>query len=255
MKANYLKYILFSALLLFPFSLLHANNTPIGINEANLAKIPTGIINLDLLDADQDGLDDELEKSLGTNYQKTDSDSDSFSDKTEIENNYNPLGKNKITIDIKLAQRLVGQYLLRVEKRGELWYVNPKDSKRYLVGNNIRSKLLFEKLNPVNATKPTIESINALNDLASAIRSNSKTTVLSLVDSSYQGRVKYTMDNLTAEQKFIWANMLSSATLKSETTTIKVYSTEVYFGLGGKNVTVTFEATKQPDGKWLISKL
>jgi len=44
---------------------------------------------------------------------------------------YNPLGKGEIQIDSKLIERLKGVILLQVESKGEAWYINPQDGKRY----------------------------------------------------------------------------------------------------------------------------
>lgn len=256
MKANYLKYILFSTFLLSPFSLLYANTSHIGINETNLSKIPVGIINLGLPDTDKDGLDDDLEKSLGTNYQKKDSDNDSFGDKTEIENNYNPIGKNKIILNTALAQKLGGQYLLRVEQRGELWYVNPKDNRRYLIGNATRKKLLFEKLNPVIVSPAPTDNASLMPKAAAAIRNRDKQALLKLITPQYKNAIDYTYEYLkTDEKKLLWSGMFEGMKLVSQTDSERIYNTQIYFGLASKNVTVEFREAKQPDGTWLISKL
>ena len=46
------------------------------------------------------------------------------------------LERNKTTepINEKLAERLSGKLLLQAQLRGQLWYVNPVDSKRYYLG-------------------------------------------------------------------------------------------------------------------------
>ena len=48
------------------------------------------------LDTDQDGLPDYIEKILGTDFDKIDTDGDSYSDFDEIKNGYNPLNDEKL---------------------------------------------------------------------------------------------------------------------------------------------------------------
>ncbi len=104
----------------------------LGITNKDLEKIPIGIEEkFQLTDTDGDGLSDKLEEALGTNENSTDTDGDGFSDYTEVMNNYNPNGPNKLPIDNNLDNRLKGKILLQVESKGEAWYVNPKDGKRY----------------------------------------------------------------------------------------------------------------------------
>ncbi|MBU4216755.1 glycoside hydrolase family 5 protein [Candidatus Parcubacteria bacterium] len=48
--------------------------------------------------------------------------------------------------DTNLAKRLAGRILLQVESRGEAWYVNPLDNKRYFLGSPTDSYKLMQKL-------------------------------------------------------------------------------------------------------------
>lgn len=65
------------------------------------------------------------------------------------------LKKRMTRQDTLLVNRLRGRLLLAVESRGELWYVNPKDGKRYFVGtdntkvNNIANCVTDANLNKV----------------------------------------------------------------------------------------------------------
>jgi len=43
--------------------------------------------------------------------------------------------KHVTKVDAKLAAKMAGRLLLQVENKGYIWYVNPKDNKRYLVDN------------------------------------------------------------------------------------------------------------------------
>lgn len=106
----------------------------LGITNDNLAKIPVGMDDrygpYDA-DIDNDGLPNKTEEAIGTDPNNPDSDSDGFNDGMEVRNSYNPLGSGKMTIDSALVDQLKGRILLQVESRGEAWYVNPADGKRY----------------------------------------------------------------------------------------------------------------------------
>ncbi len=108
----------------------------LGINNADLAKISVGVGSYSQLnDTDKDGLEDKLEVAIGTNPNNPDSDGDGYLDGDEIKNNYNPLlvGGKKLSLNLKLSNRLNGKILLQVESRGEAWYV--LDGKRYYMGD------------------------------------------------------------------------------------------------------------------------
>jgi len=108
----------------------------LGISQADLKKIPIAV-NRELInqDSDKDGLDDALEKAIGTNPYDRDSDGDSYNDSEEILAYYNPLGKGRLVIDKDKASKLSGKVLLDVERNGEAWYVNPKDNLRYYIAS------------------------------------------------------------------------------------------------------------------------
>lgn len=104
----------------------------LGIKNADLAKIPVGIeARAQDVDSDGDGLPDKLEEGLKTNPQAADTDGDGFSDITEVMAGYNPLGPGKLALDQNLTNKLKGKILLQVESKGEAWYLNPADGKRY----------------------------------------------------------------------------------------------------------------------------
>ncbi|OIO47346.1 MAG: hypothetical protein AUJ28_00930 [Parcubacteria group bacterium CG1_02_37_51] len=105
----------------------------LGITDADIAKIPVGIeTRFADTDSDGDGLADQLEEGLKTDPYKSDTDSDGVSDGDEIlKNNTNPLGSGVLTYNSSLNSRLRGKILLQVESKGEAWYLNPDDGKRY----------------------------------------------------------------------------------------------------------------------------
>ena len=107
-------------------------NLGLGITNIDLAKIPVGVEDrFESHDSDGDGLSDKLEEGLGTNVNNVDSDGDGYNDRAEVVNGYNPLGNGKIIYDNNLVNSVYGRILLQVESRGEAWYVNPVDGKRY----------------------------------------------------------------------------------------------------------------------------
>jgi len=109
-------------------------NLGLGISDDHIAQIPVGLLPFTGTDYDQDGLHDDLEIALGTKVDNPDSDNDDFSDKTEIENWFNPNGTDKLITNTALINQLRGRILLQVEKNGEAWYLNPDDDKRYFLG-------------------------------------------------------------------------------------------------------------------------
>ena len=127
---NALRHDISNSNLLFELAQKHG----LGISNANLQKIPIAVNeNLIIIDSDGDGLDDELEKAIGTDPFNPDSDGDGYDDGTEILHHFNPLGEGRLPIDIKFASSLAGKFLLQVEGLGEIWYVNPEDNLRYYI--------------------------------------------------------------------------------------------------------------------------
>jgi len=96
----------------------------LGISNRDLAKIPVGIEDrFKCQDSDGDKLCDKLEEGLGLDPKKADTDGDGIDDRTEA------LSSNNV--DQILISRVAGQIVLQVESRGEAWYINPVDGKRY----------------------------------------------------------------------------------------------------------------------------
>ncbi len=115
-----------------------AKNNSIGISNENLRKIPIAVDSRMIrIDSDGDGLDDRIERAIGTDPFNPDSDGDSYNDGLEILNHYDPLGPGRLPIDLNFSASLAGNFLIQVESKGELWYVNPEDNLRYYVGDAI----------------------------------------------------------------------------------------------------------------------
>lgn len=108
----------------------------LGISNADLSKISVGVDSrFNQGDTDGDGLSDSLELALGTQPYQKDSDGDGYTDGQEVKSGYNPLGAGASKKDSALATRLRGKIVLQVQSKGEAWYINPTDGRRYYMGN------------------------------------------------------------------------------------------------------------------------
>lgn len=129
--ANKLKYYLGTPAM--AFSIMRTLGQ--GISNANLAKIKIADANLNTnLDTDGDGLSDSLEDAIGSSKNQADTDGDGYNDRTELLNNYNVNGANKIIFDTEFTNNQQGKIFLQVESHGEAWYVNPVTKLRYYLG-------------------------------------------------------------------------------------------------------------------------
>lgn len=108
----------------------------LGVKDSEIIKIPVGLESrFKMTDSDSDGLPDKLEEALGTDPNKADTDGDGYQDGLELGNGHDPLGLKKIIYSNSLINRLKGRILIQTEKRGQAWYVNPVDGKRYYLAN------------------------------------------------------------------------------------------------------------------------
>lgn len=106
----------------------------VGISNQDLLKIPVGNLSGGI-DSDNDGLSDMMEDALGLDPQKRDTDGDGYFDADEVFNGYNPNGIGKLVYDTVFTKaKLLGKIFLQVEDKGQAWYVNPADAKRYFLG-------------------------------------------------------------------------------------------------------------------------
>jgi len=127
----------------------------VGISVADLSKIPVADYNLGSgNDADGDGLSDLAEIAFGTDINKADTDGDSYNDKQEIVNGYNPLGTGKYPLDIRFSNAQKGKILLSVQGTNEAWYVSPKDGKRYFLGRPEEAVKAIEGLSKAKSPAP-----------------------------------------------------------------------------------------------------
>jgi len=120
----------------------------VGITNENLKKIPIGLLSMSGPDTDGDGLPDMLEKAIGTDINKADTDGDGFSDKDEISKGFDPLKINgvKILADKNFTNKQLGKIFLQTQGKGEAWYINPKDGKRYFLGREQDAYNLMKSL-------------------------------------------------------------------------------------------------------------
>jgi len=117
-----------------------------GVTNRDLSRIPVALdINYGP-DSDQDGVSDRLEQAIGTDPDSQDSDNDGYKDKKEIENNYNPLGEGKISLNPEMSSKVQGYFLIQTEQNGEAWYVYPEDQKRYYLGKPADALEIMKKL-------------------------------------------------------------------------------------------------------------
>lgn len=188
---------------------------------------------------------------------------------------------NILDADKNLAGRLKGRIILRVEAKGEAYYISSTDGRKYYLGRptdafNLMRRLALgitnTNLAKIPAAQPTpsksavttapapsvVSSTgqnNVLSRAAEAVRNNNTAQAQSYFTSSLRKAIAYTVSALNTSSRLLLANILSDATLNSQTDTEKIYSTQAYFSLGGYNVPLRFYVKKQPDGEWLITNL
>jgi hypothetical protein len=117
----------------------------LGITNFNLSRILVANMS-GKPDSDSDGLSDPMETAIGTNPGAQDTDKDGFTDTEEIIDGFNPSGPGRLLISQSFANQYEGRIFLQVESRGEAWYVNPADTKRYYLGRPVDALSLMRAL-------------------------------------------------------------------------------------------------------------
>lgn len=138
-------------------------NLGLAVTNSDLNKIPVGVLPIEgEADCDNDGLADSLETVIGTAVCDQDTDGDGYIDSVEVRHSYSPLGSGKSTVDQKLAARLSGALLLPVEANIEIWYVNPRDKKRYYLKDSAAAFKIMKylSLGITNANLNLIDQAN-----------------------------------------------------------------------------------------------
>lgn len=127
--------------------------TGIGVSNANLARLALGFdtkagdplpfahLRAGDTDTDGDSVPDMLEQALGTNPASADTDGDSYEDLVELRNAYDPVrpSAKRLPVDNAFTKKLAGKFILQTETRGHVWYVSPRDNRRYFLGGNTTS--------------------------------------------------------------------------------------------------------------------
>jgi hypothetical protein len=121
-------------------SLSAATSTPIASSTSSLGtgSLESGAIgssSVKISDSDNDGLSDQEETTLGTDLTKADTDGDSYGDKTEVGNLFNPLGQGTITNDTNISE------YLNSKQKYSLFY--PKSFSANDAGNGDGSLIVF----------------------------------------------------------------------------------------------------------------
>ena len=178
--------------------------------------------------------------------------------------------------NLNFINKHLGKLFLQVQSKGECWYLNPVDKKRYflarpedalkimrqfglgITNDNLNNIITGYLIKPSASTPcqncPTTPATNQIiAAAANAIRSDSNTQALSYFTSQVQSAVNYTLNFLNSEGKLILANILADAELTTDASTEKIYTSYVYFN--GDKIKVDFHLQKQTSGQWLLANL
>lgn len=160
-------------------------------------------------DSDNDGLSDSDEYLSGTQKDKADTDGDGVSDGDEIARKTDPL--NSATSkkpSSKFLSSARGRILLQVQRRGEAWYMNPVDSRRYFLRDGASAYEIMRKLGLglTNANLAKIPEAGSLQKGDAALVSRLKGRILLQVESRgeawyihpVEGKRYYLKDGSTA---------------------------------------------------------
>lgn len=245
---------------------------PQSITKNKLQGIPVGLLKYYGQDSDKDGLPDSLEKALGTDSKKKDSDNDGYSDKAELLSMHDPLSRSqkKLSPDFKLIAKLGNQVLL--DDDNNVWYIDSKTKRRYFIEDKNRLWLailllartistseinLLSKPAPSVVAKKEANHCYLLYDLATAIEKKDFAAIDKLLIPSVATQAKYSIDYLAKHGKKLsdFADTYRYATLKNQSGDSESYTSTKNASLLNKEVDVIITVSKQPDGDWLISKL
>lgn len=251
-------------------------NLGIGIKNQDLKKIPIGLLdNSTAMDTDGDGLSEDLEKAIGTDFNKPDTNGNGYNDKTEIENGYDPTQNKKMAFDYSFINTHLGKIFLQVEDKGQAWYIDPKNKKRYFlnkpmdaftimrklslgINNSDLSQISLGYLNIISAStnqsnpssnvpaatssQPDDQEIlddegsKVMSGAAMAIKNGQVSQAVSYFTPAMKKSVEYTINYLNSDGRLALSNILLNTKLTSSTATQKIFSSRINFSLGGYNL-------------------
>jgi hypothetical protein len=260
----------------------------LGVSNRNLSKIKPATSHLSGQDSDGDGLPDAFEEAVGTDSKKSDTSGNGYSDKTEIENGYDPLKKEgRLPIDQEFTATHQGRIFLQVENKGEAWYVNPVDDLRYFLGRPEDAFRIMKHLS-LGITAEDLEKIptgdikeqwpeevisraqetscppgcfdsqgqdaeEVIKKAAQAIRNGEAETATGYFIPEMEQAVTYTVNLLNEEGRYTLANILSGSELSGTgSDSQKIFTNSVFFN--GQEVPLRFYMEKRGE-KWLLSNL
>lgn len=252
----------------------------VGIENYNLRKIPIGLTGNTGKDSDGDGLSDRIEEALKTSPSSKDTDKDGYDDKIELLNNYNPNGEGKLEIDESLANKNKGKIFLQIRDKGQAWYINPSDKKRYFLGSPNQAFNIMRELglgisnNDLSKIQKNIvykddredKQTNSeperdkkakyiINKAAVAIFNSDADKATECFISEMKQAVKSTVNNLSKEGRESLASILKYSRISESNGDKIVFSKEVDSAMGGSKNTVEFVVKKQDNGEWLLTNL
>lgn len=124
-----------------------------------------------------------------------------------------------------LVNRLKGKILLRVEHKGEAWYVNPDNGQRYFMGSPTTAYNLMKSLG-LGITDSDLFDIPKALGYRDVIFDNSNLSVLSLNHLAFEVPNNYTVENWNDAMGIIPSN--HAPTAKYFTITVKNQSRQNY---------------------------
>ena len=126
-----------------------------------------------MIDSDEDGLPDDMEKRFGTNPFEADTDEDGYNDGEEIKNGHNPLGEGKFETELApiekaiMGNKSLGHPMIEGEEV-ENFFVENISNMEDAQGNSVEGYILSGKTKPnsvatlyIYSDLPIVVTVNA----------------------------------------------------------------------------------------------